>query len=43
MTLEDYVRLQFKLRHEEMRKEGESMIAAWEARTREARAKIEMA
>lgn len=41
MTLEEYVRLQFKLRHEEMRKEGESMIAAWEARTRDARAKIE--
>lgn len=41
MTLEEYLRQQYKLRHDEMRQEGEAMIRAWESRSSEARSRLE--
>lgn len=41
MTLEEYVRQQYAARGDEMRADGEALIQKWEARTTEARARIE--
>lgn len=41
MTLEEYVRQQYKLREGELRAEGEAAVQKFEARAREARSAIE--
>ncbi|GMK57232.1 hypothetical protein CspeluHIS016_0400660 [Cutaneotrichosporon spelunceum] len=43
MTLEDFVRKQFQVQHDDVRDQAESSLTAWEARAREGRERIERA
>ncbi|BEJ11985.1 hypothetical protein CspHIS471_0204450 [Cutaneotrichosporon sp. HIS471] len=43
MTLEDFVRKQFQVQHDQLRDQGEAMITAWEVRAGEGRERLERA
>lgn len=43
LTLEEFVRRQFRVRHDELREQGEAVIAAWEGKVREGRERVERA